>query len=343
MNGAVSRPISRRRVLGAAGAIVLGAGLPRPAEAGAFFWGRLFSVPPRDTPFITPNDQFYRVNYSDHSLEAGANLRLDRWSLAVSGAVERPIRLRYADVLEQRVAERMVTLQCIDNEPGGSLMSNALWGGFPLAGLLARAGPSDAARDVVFRGADGYHDGITFERAMRGDVLLAHSMNGVSLPRDHGYPLRAVVPGLFGIKNVKWLTEIEVVEHDHRGYWQERGWTDDGVMPVTSRIDQPGHYQLLRGARQLVRGIAFGGSHGIARVELSADGGATWREAAWAQSPPDAWVPWTYEWTAPAPGAHTLVVRAQGRDGVRQRSETGRAYPAGTSGLHTIVALVKTI
>lgn len=333
---------SRRRLIGAAAGWAA-AGVARPVEAGVFFWGRLFAVPPRDTPFITPNEQFYRVNYSDRSLEIGAALRVDEWSLPIRGAVARPARLRYVDVLEQRVDERMVTLQCIDNEPGGSLMSNANWRGFSLARLLERAQPLDTARDVVLRGADGYHDSITFERAMRGDVLLAHSMNGVSLPRDHGYPLRAVVPGLFGIKNVKWLTDIEVVEDDHRGYWQERGWTDEGLIPVTSRIDFPGHYQMLRGRRQIVRGLAFGGSHGIDRVEVSVDGGVRWREAVLAAGPADAWVPWSHDWAVDQPGAHTLAVRARGRDGVPQQPTWSRAFPAGTSGLHTIVALVQSI
>jgi hypothetical protein len=219
-------------------------------------------------------------------------------------------------------------------------MSNAVWAGFPLARLLEEARPLDTALDVVFRGADGYHD-ISMERAIHGGVLLAHSMNGVSLPRDHGFPLRAVVPGIFGIKNVKWLTEIEVVEHDHKGYWQERGWTDEGLMPVTSRIDRPGHYQVLVGARQEVRGVAFGGLHGIGRVQLSADGGLTWWDATMSPAPPYAWVHWTYEWRVPSTGAHTLVVWAEGRDGTRQVETASHAYPRGTAGLHTIVALVE--
>jgi DMSO/TMAO reductase YedYZ molybdopterin-dependent catalytic subunit len=337
-----AHPLSRRRLLAATAALAGGA-VARPAEAGVFFWGRLFAVPPRDTPFVTPNDQFYRVNYSDQSLELAASLRVAEWSLALHGAVERPRTLRYADVLEQRVMEEMVTLECIDNEPGGSLMSNALWAGFPLARLLEEAGPLDTARDVVFRGADGYHDSITLDRALQGDVLLAHSMNGVSLPRDHGYPLRAVVPGIFGIKNVKWLTEIEVVERDHKGYWQERGWTDEGLIPVTSRIDRPGHYQVVSGARQEIRGVAFGGLHGIGRVEVSTDDGRTWREAVVTPSPRYAWSHWTYEWRVPRSGAHTLVVRAEGRDGVRQVAAASRAYPSGTSGLHTIIALARSV
>lgn len=334
--------MSRRRLLAATAAVAV-ASMARPADAGVFFWGRLFAVPPRETPFLTPNDQFYRVNYSDQSLERGASIGVGNWTLALHGAVERPRTLRYADVLEHRLVEQMVTLQCIDNEPGGSLISNALWAGFPLARLLEAAKPLDTALDVVFRGVDGYHDSITIERAMRGDVLLAHSMNGVSLPRDHGYPLRAIVPGIFGIKNVKWLTEIEVVERDHQGYWQERGWTDEGLIPVTSRIDRPGHYQVLAGGRQEVRGIAFGGLHGIRRVQVSTDGGLTWRDAALAPSPPYAWVHWRYEWPVPSSGAHTLVVRAEGRDGTRQVHTASRAYPQGTGGLHTIVALVKSV
>lgn len=338
----IERPLSRRRLLVAATAAAV-AGVAKPAEAGVFFWGRLFAVPPRETPFLTPNDQFYRVNYSDRSLEIGSSIRVMDWTLSLHGAVERPRMLRYADVLEQRLMEQMVTLQCIDNEPGGSLIGNALWAGFPLARLLEDVKPLDTALDVVFRGADGYHDSIPLERALHGDVLLAHSMNGVSLPRDHGYPLRAVVPGIFGIKNVKWLTDIEVVERDHKGYWQERGWTDEGLIPVTSRIDYPGHYQVLRGARQEVRGVAFGGLHGVRGVQVSADGGLTWRDAMVSPSPPYAWVHWTYEWRPPSTGAHTLVVRAGGRDGTRQAETAARAYPQGTAGLHTIVALVKAI
>ncbi len=337
-----TRGLSRRRLLTATAALA-GLGLTRPAEAGVFFWGRLFSVPPRETPFITPNDQFYRVNYSDQSLEVGAAIRSAEWSMRLHGAVEHPRTLRYVDVLEQRTLEQMVTLECIDNEPGGSLMSNALWAGFSLSRVLEAAKPLDTAMDVVFHGSDGYHDSITLDRAMHGDVMLAHSMNGVSLPRDHGYPLRAIVPGIFGIKNVKWLTEIEVVERDHQGYWQERGWTDEGIIPVTSRIDRPGHYQALRGGRQEVRGVAFGGVHGIKRVEVSVDGGRTWHDAVMAPSPPYAWVHWTYEWRASVAGAHTVVVRAEGRDGVRQVEAASRAYPAGTSGLHTIVALVQSV
>ncbi|HET8760672.1 MAG TPA: molybdopterin-dependent oxidoreductase [Nitrospiria bacterium] len=337
-----TRSLTRRHLLAATAALV-GAGLTGPAEAGVFFWGRLFSVPPRDTPFLTPNDQFYRVNYSDHSLELAATVRSADWSLRLHGAVEHPRTFQYVDLLEQRTMEQMVTLQCIDNEPGGSLMSNALWTGFPLARVLEAAKPLDTAMDVVFHSLDGYHDSITLDRALRGDALLAHSMNGVPLPKDHGYPLRAIVPGVFGIKNVKWLTEIEVVERDHKGYWQERGWTDEGLIPVTSRIDSPGHYQLLRGGRQEIRGIAFAGLHGIKRVEVSVDGGRTWRDAILAPVPRYAWVPWSYEWRVPAAGAHTIAVRAEGLDGVRQVEVASRAYPSGTSGLHTIVALVESV
>jgi DMSO/TMAO reductase YedYZ molybdopterin-dependent catalytic subunit len=114
----MARPLSRRRLLAATAAGAVGS-LAKPVEAGVFFWGRLFSVPPRETPCVTPNDQFYRVNDSDHSLELGSSIRVAEWSLVLHGAVERPRTLRYADVLEQRLLEQMVTLQCIDNEPGG--------------------------------------------------------------------------------------------------------------------------------------------------------------------------------------------------------------------------------
>src|SRR5439155_66149 len=159
-------------------------------------------------------------------------------------------------------------------------MGNAMWRGLSLKALLEEVGADkEMARDVVFRAADGYDDSIPFERAMEGDVLLAYMMNGVTLPKMHGFPLRAVVPGLYGIKNVKWITQLEVYEGDYKGYWQRKGWTDDGTIKLTSRIDSPGHYQILRGKEHLFKGVAFGGPETIKKVEISFDSGRTWKEA----------------------------------------------------------------
>lgn len=315
---------------------LLATGWAKPAEAGTFFWKRMFAIPPRDTPFITPNDKFYLVNY-----DVIPNVQVGRWRLLITGQVKHPFTLTYADFLSSPSVEAMVTLECIDTLPGGSTISNAVWQGLPLKNLLEGAGLEAGAVDVVFHAADGYSDSIPVSRVMKGDVLLAHSMNGVALPRDHGYPLRVIAPGLYGIKNVKWLTEIEVLDYDYKGYWQQRGWTDEGHIKVTSRIDSPGHYQEIKGRETEIRGIAFGGANGVGKVEVSTDGGKTWQLTEIAQaSSPSAWVLWRYLWQVPRSGAHTIVVKATDGMGRSQPSQILQAYPAGSSGLHTIIALV---
>lgn len=311
------------------------------ADAASLF-GRMFAVPPRETSYFTPNDKFYVVNYSDSPFSVSRDLKADQWQLSITGVVKKPKVLRYGDILRRPAVDRAVTLECIDNLPGGDSMGTALWRGVSLKELLAEAGAdAEAARDVVFHAADGYDDSIPFERAMRGDVLLAYMMNGVRLPKMHGFPLRAVVPGVYGIKNVKWITEIEVYDGDYKGYWQRKGWTDDGTIKICSRIDSPGHYQSLRGKEHLFKGIAYGGPETIKRVEISFDGGNTWDNAPH-ELPlsPYTWVIWYYSWTPPKPGTYQVAVRATDAKGQVQTSEIVRPSPAGSSGLHTIVTIV---
>jgi DMSO/TMAO reductase YedYZ molybdopterin-dependent catalytic subunit len=314
------------------------------AEAASMF-GRMFAVPPRETSYFTPNEKFYVVNYSDSPFSVSRDLKADQWQLSITGAIKKPRVLRYADILKRPAFDRAVTLECIDNLPGGDSMGNAMWRGISLKDLLIEAGAdTETARDVVFRAADGYDDSITFERAMRGDVLLAYMMNGVQLPKMHGFPLRAVVPGIYGIKNVKWIVEIEVYDGDYKGYWQRKGWTDDGTIKLTSRIDSPGHYQSLRGKEHLFKGIAYGGPETIKKVEISFDGGRTWDNAPF-ELPlsPYTWVVWYYNWTPPKTGTHQVAVRAVDAKGQVQTSEIVRPSPAGSSGLHTIVSIVDRI
>jgi len=327
---------NRRLFLRSVGLGALATGWAETAGAGAFFWGRLFAVPPRDTVLITPNDKFYTVNYSGFP-----SIDLSQWSLYIGGRVKNPLRLTYADFYSRPAVEMAATLICIDTLPGGDTISNAIWKGIPLKSLLMEAAPEPAAIDVVFRAADGYSDSIPFPRALNGDVLLAYIMNGEALPPAHGYPIRAVVPGLYGIKNVKWITEIEVVDYDYKGYWQQRGWTDRGEIQITSRIDNPGHYQEIKGRSYTVRGLAFGGFNGIGRVELSTDGGKNWKSAS-LEPPlsPYTWVIWSYRWEIPSAGPYTLIVRAwDGRDRL-QPAKLAPAYPSGAGGYHTVVALV---
>jgi hypothetical protein len=194
--------------------------------------------------------------------------------------------------------------------------------------------------DVVFRAADEYSDSIPLIRAMAGDVLIALRMNGVALPQGHGFPARAIVPGHYGMKSVQWLTEIEVVDHDFKGYYARKGWTEEAVIKTTSRIDVPGHGSILKGLRQEIAGLAFAGIRGISRVEISIDG-SPWATAE-LEAPQSraSWVFWRYEWIVPRAGSFTLSVRATDGTGTLQSSTEQDVAPDGASGLHEITVTV---
>ena len=306
-------------------------------------FGSMFAVPPRDTLYFTPNDKFYTVNYMDSPYNLSRDLDQEQWRMVVKGAVTNPLSLGWRDVLNRNSFDQVSTLMCIDTLPGGSSISNAIWRGISLKDLLDEAGADpETARDVIFRGADAYHDSIPYERAIHDEVMLAYLMNGEKLPKEHGFPLRLLVPGLYGIKNVKWITEIEVYNGDYQGYWQRKGWTDEGTIHIFSRIDSPGHYQDVIGPNVDFRGIAFGGPHTISQVQLSFDQEKTWVEAE-IEPPhsPWSWVVWNYPWQAPQAGKALVSVRAIDATGKVQTSEITRPQPNGATGLHSIVVNVQ--
>jgi len=176
---------------------------------------------------------------------------------------------------------------------------------------------------------------------MPGEVRIAHKMNGVSLPPGPRFPARAIVPGHYGMKSVQWLTEIEVVDHDYKGYYQQKGWTEDAIVKTMSRIDAPGHGTTVRGLHQRVEGIAFAGSRGVRLVEISTDGGNGWSPANLAAPlSPYAWDFWSYDWRVQAPGRYTLLVRATDGSGSLQTSAEQDSSPDGASGLHEITVTV---
>jgi len=304
--------------------------------------GSMFAVPARDTLYFTPNDQFYTVNYMDSPYNLSRDLDQEQWQMVVTGAVSNRMVLRWRDLLNRKSFTQVSTLICIDTLPGGSSISNAIWRGISLKELLLEAGAdAETARDVIFRGADAYHDSIPFERAMQDEVMLAYLMNGEKLPKAHGFPVRLLVPGLYGIKNVKWITEIEVYNGDYQGYWQRKGWTDEGTIHIFSRFDSPGHYQDVPGPNIHFRGIAFGGPHSISNVQLSFDQEKTWVEAE-IEPPhsPWSWVIWNYHWKDVAPQKTLVFVRAIDTTGKVQTSEITRPQPNGATGLHSIVVNV---
>ncbi|HMM43015.1 MAG TPA: molybdopterin-dependent oxidoreductase, partial [Thermomicrobiales bacterium] len=194
-----------------------------------------FPAPEGMPPRYTTNAAFYTVDISTRD----PNIPEEGWSLTVKGLVEREVVLSWQDLLAMPAVEQDGTLMCISFTYDSGLISTTRWTGVPLRDVLQRAGIRDGVVDLVCRGAGGYSDSIPLAKALDPRTLLAYGMNGTALPRSHGFPCRLYVPNLYGEKNVKWLEEIELVDHDYRGYWQERGWTDDATIQVLSTIETP--------------------------------------------------------------------------------------------------------
>lgn len=293
-------------------------------------------------PDVTPNEKFYKISKNIFD----PKVHVSRWSLELKGLVERPMKLTYSELKALPMKEQYGTLECISNEVGGDLISNARWKGIPLGGLLAKAGVKSSAKKVIFRAADGYSTAIPLVKAMHPDTILAIEMNGVPLPDDHGFPVRLINPGHYGMKNPKWIAEIELTENDYKGYWESRGWSDEARVKTMSRIDTPapGSKISTRGAE--TGGIAFAGDRGIRQVEVSLDDGITWRKAMLKPALGSyTWVLWgLVEELPPAPSkagvrhgsSLTLKVRATDGSGNIQTAQVTTVLPDGASGYHTI-------
>jgi DMSO/TMAO reductase YedYZ molybdopterin-dependent catalytic subunit len=308
-----------------------------PASSLAGILDRLLHSSPEPRPALTPNDEFYITSY-----RSPPDIRVNQWSLSVTGLVGRPLALTYPQLTARPTVSEIVTLECIGNGVAADAISTARWEGVPLKALLEEAGLTAQAVDVVFRAADGYSDSIPVSRAMAGDAIVAHRMNGVPLPGGHGFPARIIVPGVYGMKNVQWLTEIELVGQDYKGYYQQKGWSDEAIVKTSSHIDVPGHGGVIKGRETTVRGYAFAGSRGIKQVEVSTDGGETWRVAELeTELSPHAWRFWTFRWELPAPGRYGLAVRATDGTGRLQITEEQAAFPNGAVGLHEITVSVQ--
>lgn len=290
------------------------------------------------TPEITPVGVFYNVSKNQFD----PVVKAEGWTLAVDGLVERPFALTLDQLRALADLEQPATLCCISNPVGGSLIGNGVWRGVRVADLLARAGVRTGAVDVVLHAADGYQDSIPLGRAQQPGTLLALEMNGEALTDKHGFPARLLVPGIYGMKNVKWLRRIEVVDHDLKGYWQQvQGWSDDATYHTMSRIDRPEDGDRPRPDPLVLQGIAFGGDRGIARVEISADAGATWRDARLRPAlGPLCWRRWELDWPV-HPGPVTIVVRATDGAGARQTDTAAEPFPDGATGWHAIKVMTK--
>jgi DMSO/TMAO reductase YedYZ molybdopterin-dependent catalytic subunit len=290
------------------------------------------------TPYIMPNADFYRI---DTALVVP---RLDAagWSLKVYGMVDREVTINWATLLSKPMQDSLVTLMCVSNEVGGNLTGNAVWTGWPVRELLRMAGPKPGADMVLSTSSDGWTAGtplsvLTDDR----NALLAIAMNGQPLPFEHGFPVRLVVPGLYGyVSATKWVTDLKVTTFAaDEGYWTPRGWSQRGPVKTESRIDVPRAGDRVSAGKVAVAGIAWAQHRGIKAVEVRVDDGA-WQAARLAGEPSiDSWRQWVLPWQA-VKGSHTITVRATDAEGVVQTQAQAPPAPDGATGWHTITVNV---
>jgi len=290
-----------------------------------------------ETSYLTPNDEFYRI---DTALSF-PNVDIDNWSFEIKGMVDRPMKFTYADLLALPQAERTVTLCCVSNEVGGDLIGNAVFRGVMLRDLLDMAGVRSTAEQVYSTSLDGWTSGFPVEVAFDGrDAMVAIGMNGETLPLEHGYPARLVVPGLYGyVSATKWLAEIKLTTWDDEGYWVPRGWAALGPVKTQSRIDVPRTRSVAAG-KQAIAGVAWAQHRGIEQVEVQVDDGP-WQMATLAADVSiDTWRQWLLEWE-PTPGKYTVRVRATDKTGETQTELQTPVAPNGATGHHTIRVTVE--
>lgn len=287
------------------------------------------NVKPRLVPEVTPVENFYITtkNFVDPTVDGPS------WSLKFSGLVDAPYSITLADLQAMPPQDRTETLACISNPVGGPLISNGKWKGVDFAPLLQKASPKAEATELIFRAADGYTDSVPLSVALNNGCFLAYEMNGAALVQKHGYPARLLVPDIYGMKNVKWITEVELASSDYRGYWESQGWDDVAEYQTMSRIDYP--TDGIGSGPVYIGGVAFAGSRGIQKVEVSLDGGGTFAEATLRPTNKDSWTQWTFPWIATS-GNYTIMVRATDGTGKTQTPANQDTYPNGATGWHTV-------
>jgi DMSO/TMAO reductase YedYZ molybdopterin-dependent catalytic subunit len=283
-------------------------------------------------PWATPNADFYRI---DTALSVPLIKPTD-WKLRIHGMVSREINLTFDDLLKRNVVHKWVTLTCVSNEVGGDLIGNALWSGVLLKDLLAEAGPSSTADAIKSTSKDGFTAGTPLPTLLDDrEAMLAFAMNGQPLPVEHGFPVRIVVPGLYGyVSATKWLVDIEVTRFDQfEAYWTPRGWSELGPIKLSSRIDVP--RSKVAAGKVTVAGVAWDQHVGVSKVEVRVDGGP-WQQATLAADPSiDTWRQWHWTWDATR-GTHVLQVRAFDAKGTAQIEAQAAPAPNGSTGLHSV-------
>ena len=287
-------------------------------------------------PFQTPNKDFYRIDtaYTIPQIDA------DTWTLKIHGMVDKPVYYKLADLLAMPLIERWITMMCVSYEVGGDLIGTALFRGVPLAPLLKAAGVQAGADQLVSRSHDGMTIGTPVATVMDGrDAMLAVGMNGEALPVAHGFPVRMLVPGLYGyVSACKWIQDIEVTTFaKYDAYWVQQGWVPELPIQLGSRIDTPNSGKKVKvGQPVAIAGVAWHQHVGVSKVEVKIED-ADWVEARLGTVPSvDTWRQWTLPWTPPAAGQYRVTVRAYDAKGLAQDTTTREPYPGAASGLHSV-------
>jgi DMSO/TMAO reductase YedYZ molybdopterin-dependent catalytic subunit len=294
---------------------------------------------PGTRPELTSNQDFYRIDINTIPPRVDA----ETWRLELTGLVDHPMELTLDDIRSRPAVSQAITLECISNQIGGDLTSTAVWTGIQLKGLLEEAGLQSGAQELYIESVDGFYESVSMSDMMDERTLLVYEMNGETLPVEHGFPLRIYIPNRFGMKQPKWITRMEVIDHQGKGYWVDRGWSKEAIPKTTSVIDVVRASDFKQENMTVpVGGIAYAGARGISKVEVQIDDGP-WQAAELRTPPlnPLTWVQWRYEWQAKA-GRHEVRVRAYDGRGELQVTESTPPHPNGATGIDSQTATLRT-
>lgn len=290
------------------------------------------------SPFRTPTRDFYRV---DTRLSLPI-VDVDDYTLTIDGDVDEELTFTFDDLLAMDLVERDITLTCVSNDVGGPYVGAARWLGVPLGDLLDRAGVGSRADQILATDVAGMTIGTPLDLATDGrDAMVAVGMNGEALPRENGFPVRMVIPGLYGfISACKWMTRITLTTYaESEAYWTERDWATVAPIKIASRIDTPKSFEEIDAGETFIGGVAWAQTRGIEGVEVQIDGGS-WQQARLGPSAgEDYWRQWFLPWDARS-GEHTLAVRATSNDGDVQTAVKAMPFPEGSSGIQKIIVRV---
>ncbi|MET3932535.1 DMSO/TMAO reductase YedYZ molybdopterin-dependent catalytic subunit [Arthrobacter sp. OAP107] len=313
--------------------------LPAPARPAAAVPAGVQSATPGVTPWLTPGKDFYRI---DTALSV-PEIRAEEWELRVHGLVEQEVRLTFQDLLGADLIESHVTLTCVSNPVGGNLAGNAKWLGLPIREVLKRARPTAGADMVLSTSIDGFSASTPLEVLQDDrDAMLAIGMNGEPLPLEHGYPVRMVVPGLYGfVSATKWVVDLEVTRFaDSKAYWTQRGWSERGPIKTMARVEVPKSFATVPAGKVPIGGTAWAQTRGITKVDVQIDEGG-WTAAVLSdEASVDTWRQWSFTWDA-KPGPHYIKVRATDGSGEVQTEKRADPVPDGASGWQSVMVTVE--